>query len=109
MELANLNIIVWLLIVSLDLVKLEECDVQSSSTGNYEHVDDIQTQSRMRARNMLLNSCRLGKITDTLGEHLCFDHCTLRNNCIAVNTAFEGCQMCYLDVILDDDTPFNTS
>ena len=108
MELANLNITVLLLIVSLNFVKLEECDVQTSSKGIYEHFDDIRTQSRMRARNMLLNSCRYGAIIEISDEQLCFDHCTLRDNCIAVNTTFEGCQMCYLDELLDDITPFDS-
>ena len=55
---------------------------------------------------MILNSCTVGTIMEMSQESLCFEHCTLRDNCIAVNTS-DGCQMCYLNDLLDDEAPFH--
>ena len=53
---------------------------------------------------MLLNSCNFGRLKDMSEGRMCFEHCTLRNNCMAVNISSEGCQMCYLNELLDDQT-----
>ena len=39
-------------------------------------------------------------------KRLCFNHCILRENCVAVKYS-EGCQMCYLDRSLNDENVFD--
>ena len=107
MELTNLHILVLVLCVQSNFVKMEECGVRTSSTGTFEYFNDIEIQSTIQVGHMLLNSCIFGKIMEISEEHLCFGHCLLRDNCIAVKTSFEGCQMCYLNELTDDVTPFD--
>ena len=105
MEFVNSHLIAFIIIVSLNPIKMEECNSMTSSSGTYVHFDEIR-EHFLAYRNMLLNSCRFGRNMGLPDERLCYDHCTLRDNCFAVNVSSDGCQMCYVDELSEDSSTF---
>ena len=103
MEFVNADLIVVFIVISLNPIKMEHCNAPTSSQGNYFYFDGNPDAWSDSLRDRLFSNCKFGRIMAMQEERLCFNHCTLRDNCVAVNTT-DGCQMCYLNEQLTDPT-----
>ena len=93
--------------MSLNQVKPEQCNAGMFLHGTYEQLDDIPNHFA-NVTHKLLRNCRFGNILEISDKRLCFTYCTMGGNCAAVDT-FNGCQMCYLDRLLNDQIRFDSS
>ena len=70
-------------------------NVHTSSREEYKRQAEFIGQGIMLHKfNDVINTCKLGKVHSIFDRDICFDHCSLRENCVAVETSEAGCQFC---------------
>ena len=58
----------------------------------------------------VINSCRLGRLHNIFDRNVCFDHCTLREDCNGIDVSEGGCRLCLsaeYDVSRQDSVDFS--
>ena len=70
----------------------DEGNVDTSSRDEYKIQTAFVSYSiDWHKFNELINSCEFGKLHNIFDRNACFDHCSLRENCVAVELSVTGC------------------
>ena len=73
------------------------CTVDTSSRTDYKPAAYFMNHAvKSRKMNDTLNNCKFGKSHNIFEGNICMDHCSLRSNCVAVQTSGAGCRFCVL-------------
>ena len=88
-----------LMLICLVYIALINCYIQQcghkSESDNYVTISALVNSSNEEHNVCIrMKSCEFGRI-QMIPHNLCYAHCSMRNNCIAISYEAEGCQLCY--------------